>query len=488
MTVTNMTTGEETIFEKRFSYETQMGRYKFWGLTQALARHGCLALGLCLALCGLAGEVAVASTAVAIVRHNPRYLASRRLAVLGTVGRFALVFPLLACVYVAMIGNDFEQTDEMGPFEFDGNEIVVEADWKRAILGELLSGVAWSTAVVIVAQLLCRLVLLLGRASRARFWEELCGDDVDAFLEEDDTDACRTTWSLQSRTDDRRSTRRRGYTTAPLVVSVAALAIGLFTPIAHIYGHVSQEVRFESVVAGVTLEETFEFRSSRQSTTLSAWGLASLLVDKHGIHGVCKTKYAELLGLGLVHGLVVILPLFRATLALLLWLIPVSTAAHRVALVFLEFASTLVSHDMFAFAVALAALELERFVVKSLDNGLSGETHDYRVALTGWFAVLVVAAIVEQATSAWVTWRLTCELAPPDSPTRVMPFFEWLKADDGAEECPPRTKFFAAATRYPNRRAEASTLFSGETQDAPHDSVCGAAASPLLSEPTYQQA
>lgn len=417
VTTTNTTSGSSTTASEERSYRTRMNRFKWWTLTKALFRHGAWFSGFATLLAGVAGLVSIVACGAAVLQHKPRYLMSQRWAFLATIGRLGFFFPLYVCLYAAVVDDEYDDAESSDAL-FGSTAVALRARWKRELDVSIRSGTVAFTAVLIVTQLLVRSALAAGRTPRNRWLERLldaccccCRDDVR--------------WSLRSKTQERRGARPRGFTTVPILCALAVLAVGLWTPVAAFGGYVEQTVSVSGEdSSGDVYSHTFVFKSSKSSTDMSAWILGDLVSRWQFLFAV------------LLRGLVVFLPLARSVLALLLWLVPMTTAHHRKALIIMDFAGTLVCHDVFALVVLFAACDLERFVQKSLDDGVSTEAHNYRFRLQGWVAALLVGCLAEHTTSHWITWRLAAELSHPESPARIQTFASFVRGDADKEEVP----------------------------------------------------
>ena len=201
------------------------------------------------------------------------------------------------------------------------------------------------------------------------------------FPFDDDDDDTSTVVSLRSMASSRRPDRR-GYTTIPLVLSLVLLSLGLFMP-----------------VARVSTSRTVAF------ATINGTALAVFLV----------------------RGLCVVLPLMRASFALVAWFLPMNTSARKVSELFMAFASSIVCHDILAFIFLISANDMARFIETTF-------------SLEPWVAPLLFGVITEHLTSTWIRYRLRCEIrraTKPDAP--LISFATYLRG--GHDDSSPHPCF-----------------------------------------------
>ena len=79
---------------------------------------------------------------------------------------------------------------------------------------------------------------------------------------------------------------------------------------------------------------------------------------------------------------------------------------------------------------------------------------------TGQYACLLLGALLESATSAWIRWRLGCELEDGTGPARLRTFRQWLLStddydDDVFERPPEKDRLLPEESKELFARAEA---------------------------------
>ena len=355
--------------------------------------------------------------------HNSRERMSRKFELVHGMGRMGTCYPIFIAIFVATVG--FNATDSLSKTvenTSDTEEIIITSNWEVNVLAKMTHGAPYFAATLVAAQLLCRLIYVIGRTERP----------IPSIAEIRARIRHEPSWSLRSRTAERRGrARRRGFTAIPLCVSLVVLAYGVYSPV------IESEITYDQNIALVTefqdhaIDADFSY-TEEVTKDISACDIATYMDEGEGI-GQDKT-YSNALANLVFWGLVIGAPLLRSLLCLVMWLVPFTTTTHHIYLHFIELLSVVCAADVFAIILGFSCVEIWDFYVDSLEDGFEDNIDTYSFTPQAAYAALFLGAILEAATSSWIRWRLQCELEDGTGPARLRTFRDWLFSADDAEE------------------------------------------------------
>ena len=400
-------------------YASRMDESNLWQLIRKLFHTDSIALGLLLAVfAGGAVFLTLAMHMLAVLYHNPRTPMTRRLESYSGLARWGFSYPVFVALFSATIGQDFVESQSRTFSSDDDESALVLNRWTYCMLGRYSSAALLFTVSLFLTQVFNYIIFYLGRTQRPL---PSPSEMIMRYQHE-------PTWSLRSRTAERRGrARRRGFTTFPLLVSLVCVCVGLFMPVVHIAEVFSQDLDVEFMFDGAAETSTFEY-VVHKSSKFSVWGLSKLALRGHTL--AQRRKYARPATKFLLQALCCCGPVIRALVSLLLWLVPTTTILHQVLLACMEAASTVICADVAVVVLIISHFELKHFVMAEFKSGVADQSKKLNIKFTGWFAALVAGVLLEAATSSWVRWRLSCELVDGTGPARLRTFKDWLLSSE----------------------------------------------------------
>ena len=408
-------------------YDT-MAYGNVWHLAKKFYEYKATVLSFWIPLfAGVMVPVAIFAHLYGVFFHNSRERMSRKMELMHGAGRMGLCYPVFLGLYIACVGFQGESSQSASVYSDDASEeVIVKAKYGIAMLVKCCHGGIYFAILLVCAQLLQRFIYVLGRTERP----------VPSIAEIRARMRHEPTWSLRSRTAERRGrARRRGFTAIPLCISLICLGYGLWMPTLVSEMTYDQDIAMITEFQSVAIDENFVFVLDA-SYEIGAFDMPTYLAEGYGMSQ--KTGYTEILGNLVFYGLVIGAPLCRALLCLIMWLVPFTTTTHHIYLHFIELLSVICAADIFAIMSGFACLELDGFFLDSLDAGTSDTVDSYSISPEAAYAALLVGSLLEGATSSWIRWRLQCELEDGTGPARLRTFRDWLLSADDAD--PPLNK------------------------------------------------
>ena len=232
-----LTLALEEVFDT--SDDMTMETANLWHLAKKFHDYGAVLFAFWVPLfAGVLAPLAIFLHLYGVFFHNSRERMSRKFELVHGMGRMGFSYPIFVALFAAVVGFKGATSDDtVIDNSSDTEEIVIGAEWDVRILAKICHGAPYFAGVLCAAQLLARFIYVIGRTERP----------IPSVAEIRARIRHEPSWSLRSRTAERRGrARRRGFTAIPLLVSLLCLAYGLYEP------SVDTSVTFELDLALVT--------------------------------------------------------------------------------------------------------------------------------------------------------------------------------------------------------------------------------------------